>query len=194
MCGRYFFDDTTAEEVERELNLKRGSLRAEKGDITPGMTLPGIVRSCIRGKETDVRSLFWGLTSKNAKLVINARAESVTDKPVFSDGFTKRRCLLPATGFYEWDRDRTKFIFRRPDAGPIYLAGFYDLSGNRYSFVIITTRANDSMKPVHDRMPVMIDGSDVKAYLNDSQAALEMLKEPMPQLQRSSDYEQLSFF
>ncbi len=194
MCGRYFFDDTAAEEAERELNLKRGSLRAEKGDITPGMTIQGIVRSCVGGKEMDVRSLFWGMMSKDSKLVINARAESVSDKPMFSDSVTKRRCLLPATGFYEWDRDRTKFVFKRPDARPIYLAGFYDLSGNRDSFVIITTRANDSMKPVHDRMPVMIDGSDVRTFLNDSQAALDMLREPMPQLQRSSDYEQLSLF
>lgn len=113
---------------------------------------------------------------------------------MFSDSISKRRCILPATGFYEWDKEKTKFIFKRDDAKPIYLAGFYDLSENRDSFVILTTKANKSMEPVHDRMPVMIEKSNIADYIKDSQAAMEMIKEPMPELLRSSDYEQLSLF
>ena len=60
--------------------------------------------------------------------------------------------------------------------------------------MILTTAANASMKPVHDRMPVMIDTGNVRDYLKDPAAALEMLKEPMPELDRKSDYEQLSLF
>ncbi len=76
----------------------------------------------------------------------------------------------------------------------MYLAGFYDLSANKDSFVILTTAANKSMEPVHDRMPVMIDVVNAQDYLTDAAAALDMLKEPMPELERSSDYEQLSLF
>ena len=76
----------------------------------------------------------------------------------------------------------------------MYLAGFYDLSEGRDSFVILTTGANKSMEPVHDRMPVMIDAGNAQDYLQDPSAALNMLKEPMPELERTTEYEQLSLF
>ena len=146
------------------------------------------------GTDVALSDLFWGIESKDKKLIINARAESVAEKSMFADSIRNRRCILPAAGFYEWDASKTKFMFKRADKRPIYLAGFYDLSRNRDSFVILTTSANASMKPVHDRMPVMIDKGNVREYLKDSAAAMEMLREPMPELDRSSDYEQLSLF
>lgn len=194
MCGRYLFSDETAYDVEDELHLSRGALATRAGDITPGMITQGIILN--KGGNTDVMlsDLFWGILSRNKKLIINARAESVKDKTMFSDSIRNRRCILPAAGFYEWDAGKTKFMFKRPDEKPIYLAGFYDLSENRDSFVILTTAANASMKPVHDRMPVMIDKGNVRDYLKDASAAMDMLSEPMPALSRSSDYEQLSLF
>ena len=203
MCGRYFFGDRTADEVEKELGLRPGSVSPRLGDATPGMMLPGIVRSRSSAGNsgaqssaglTDVQDLFWGLKGSDGKLIINARAESAADKPMFSESIMRRRCLLPAAGFYEWDRDKTRFVFKRTDGKPMYLAGFYDLSANKDSFVILTTAANKSMEPVHDRMPVMIDAVNAQDYLTDAAAALNMLKEPMPELERSSDYEQLSLF
>ena len=203
MCGRYFFGDRTADEVEKELGLRPGSVSPRLGDATPGMMLPGIVRSRSSAGNsgaqssaglTDVQDLFWGLKGSDGKLIINARAESAADKPMFSESIMRRRCLLPAAGFYEWDRDKTRFVFKRADGKPMYLAGFYDLSANKDSFVILTTAANKSMEPVHDRMPVMIDAVNAQDYLTDAAAALNMLKEPMPELERSSDYEQLSLF
>ncbi len=201
MCGRYFFGDRTADEVEKELGLRPGSISPRPGDATPGMILPGIVRRRNGAQNhdnepqaTDVRDLFWGLTSRDNKLIINARAESVLDKPMFSDSFSNRRCLLPAAGFYEWDKAKTKFIFKRPDGKPMYLAGFYDLNEGKDSFVILTTSPNSSMEPVHDRMPVMIEAANAQDYLQDTSAAMDLLKEPMPLLDRSTDYEQLSLF
>ncbi len=194
MCGRYFFDDKTACEAEDDLHLSRGALATRTGDITPGMTTAGIIRNKDADEDFALSDLFWGIASRDKKLIINARAESVTEKPIFSDSIRKRRCILPAAGFYEWDLGKTRFIFKRTDEKPIYLAGVYDLSENRDSFVILTTAANASMKPVHDRMPVMIDKENIRDYLKDSSAAMEMLKEPMPELDRHSDYEQLSLF
>ena len=205
MCGRYFFGDRTVDEVEKELGLRPGSVSPRLGDATPGMMLPGIVRSRSSAGnsgaqgigsagEIDMQDLFWGLKGSDGKLIINARAESAADKPMFSESIMRRRCLLPAAGFYEWDRDKTRFVFKRTDGKPMYLAGFYDLSANKDSFVILTTAANKSMEPVHDRMPVMIGAVNAQDYLTDAAAALDMLKEPMPELERSSDYEQLSLF
>lgn len=194
MCARYSFSDKIVNEIENDLHLFRGSFSTRTGDITPGMTTQGVIWN----KENDagfmLSFLFWGIVSKGKKLIINARAESVTDKPMFSESFMNRRCILPAAGFYEWDADKTKFMFKRADESPIYLAGFHDLSENIDSFVILTTVANASMKPVHDRMPVMIDKGNVRDYLKDAYAAKEMIREPMPELDRSSDHEQLSLF
>ena len=194
MCCRYYYSDKIAYEVEDDLQLQRGELATREGDITPGMETRGIIRKKSNGSDIVLSDLFWGITSKDKKLIINARAESVTEKPMFAESFGNRRCILPAAGFYEWDINKTRFMFKRTDEKPIYLAGFYNLSENRDSFVILTTAANASMKPVHDRMPVMIDKGNVRNYLKDSVAAIEMINEPMPELDRSSDYEQLSLF
>jgi putative SOS response-associated peptidase YedK len=194
LCCRYYFSDKAAYKVEGDLKLTKGALATRAGDITPGMATPGIIWNKGTNEDLALEDLFWGITSKDKKLIINARAESVTKKSMFADSIRNRRCILPAAGFYEWDASKTKFRFKRADEKPIYLAGFYDLSDNKDSFVILTTAANASMKPVHDRMPVMIDTGNVRDYLKDPAAALEMLKEPMPELDRSSDYEQLSLF
>ena len=194
MCCRYYYSDKIAYEVEDDLQLPSGELATREGDITPGMETRGIIRKKSNGSDIVLSDLFWGITSKDKKLIINARAESVTEKPMFAESFVNRRCILPAAGFYEWDINKTRFMFKRTDEKPIYLAGFYNLSENRDSFVILTTAANASMKPVHDRMPVMIDKGNVRNYLKDSVAAIEMINEPMPELDRSSDYEQLSLF
>lgn len=194
MCCRYYFSDKAAYKVESDLKLTKGALATRAGDITPGMATPGIIWNKGSNEDVALEDLFWGITSKDKKLIINARAESVTKKSMFADSIRNRRCILPAAGFYEWDASKTKFRFKRADEKPIYLAGFYDLSDNKDSFVILTTAANASMKPVHDRMPVMIDTGNVRDYLKDPAAALEMLKEPMPELDRKSDYEQLSLF
>ena len=92
------------------------------------------------------------------------------------------------------DKDKNKVTFFRQDESPIYLAGFYQLSDNKDSFVILTTAANESMIKVHDRMPLMIEKDAVRDWLNDSDAAKEMLKAPMPQLKSRREYEQLSLF
>lgn len=193
MCCRYYYADKTAYAVEKELELAEGMLTFPAGDVVPGMAAGALVF----GKEKmdiRVRDLYWGLRARDKKLVINARAESVLEKPMFSESMRSRRCILPAWGFYEWDSDKTKYTFTGKDGSPLYLAGLYDMSDNRDSFVILTTEANSSMSPVHDRMPVIIDGNNVREYLRESNAALDMIREKMPELERKCDYEQLSLF
>ncbi len=195
MCGRYFFDGETASKIEKELRLNKGSISMNAGDVTPAMN-PVVLTAKKDSAPSEIRvaDMFWGIAGRDKKLVINARAESADTKPLFSESFLHRRCIIPAAGFYEWDRDRNKVTFLRQDKFPIYLAGLYQLSDNKDSFVILTTSANESMIKVHDRMPLMIDKSDVTSWLYDEKAAKEMLHAQMPLLQSRIEYEQLSLF
>ena len=195
MCGRYFFDAKTALEVEDELELDSGLLSVSSGDVTPAMS-PAVITA---GRGSDgvslkVSDMFWGVTGNDKKLVINARAESALEKSMFSDSVERRRLVIPASGFYEWDKDKNKVTFYKKDKSPIYLAGFYKLSDNKDSFVILTTAANESMIRVHDRMPLIIEKNAVKDWIFDTDAAKEMLHMKMPLLESHQEYEQMKLF
>ncbi len=195
MCGRYFFSDKTAHEMEKELGLDIGTISFSAGDVTPG-TSP-MVLAAAKGdvsKGINILNMFWGISGNDKKLIINSRAETVLDKPMFSAAMEHRRLIIPAAGFYEWDNDKNKVMFFRKDNKPIYLAGLYQLSENKDSFVILTTAANESMIKVHDRMPLMIEGNAVRDWLYDSYAAKEMLSIKMPLLESKQEYQQMSFF
>ena len=195
MCGRYYLGDTTAREVEIELGVQVNHEVMKAGDITPAMS--PMVLSATKGeqpKEICASSMFWGIYRNDKKLVINARSESVFEKTYFSDSILNRRLVIPAAGFYEWDKDKNKVSFFRKDKKPIYLAGFYQLSENKDSFVILTTAANESMIKVHDRMPLMIEKQNVMDWLVDTDAARKMLTMEMPLLDKHQDFEQLSLF
>ena len=105
-----------------------------------------------------------------------------------------RRCVLPASGFYEWDRSKEKVTFTLTGEPVIYLAGIYRPYGPENRFVIITREANESMLPVHDRMPLMISPQYVRDWLHDTDRMRNILQEPLPQLLAKRDYEQLSLF
>ena len=193
MCARYVFWDRNAIKVEQELGLPPGSISMPEGDVRP--TMSAVVIASDRGDGSfplKVRYMNWGILDKS--LIINARAESVMEKPMFADSFAHRRCVMPAGAFYEWDKDRNKVTFYDEDKAPIYLAGIYTLSENRDSFVVLTTAANESMIKVHDRMPLMIPAESVRDWLYDDGVAKRMLLSKMPELIKEQDYEQLSLF
>lgn len=123
----------------------------------------------------------WGLIpwfAKDAKMGarhINARAETAASKPAFRDSLARRRCIIPADGFYEWERLESggklpHFIFRE-DGSPLALAGLWaswrDDEGERIaSCTVITTTPNDLVSPIHDRMPVVLTKNDWEAWLS----------------------------
>lgn len=133
--------------------------------------------------------LRWGLVPHWAKdpaignRLINARAEGIDAKPAFRDAFRRRRCLVPADGFYEWQRrddGRQPFAIALADGGPMALAGLWenwrDPAGNWVrSFTIVTTVANRLLAPIHDRMPVILDPADWPDWLGETAAAPERL-------------------
>ena len=143
MCGRYYIDSDMADEIEKVVHDIDQRIRQEHfaGDIFPTNVAP-IIEKSEHGLKLDVCK--WGYSlSQGKNLVINA--------------ILYHRILIPASGFYEWNRLKEKNTFSRYDAPVLYMAGFCDWFENERRFVIMTTAANESMIKVHDRMPLILE-------------------------------------
>ena len=137
------------------------------GNISPGQQIAAVIRDEDVNKLVDFR---WGLIPSWAKepsigsRMFNARAETIAEKPSFREAFKRHRCLVVADGFYEWqkmEKGKKPFHFSLRSAGPFGFAGLYETwlsPENRLvkTCTIITTDANDLLKPIHDRMPVIV--------------------------------------
>ena len=146
-----------------------------------------------------IRAFRWGLIPSWAKderiaaKLFNARAETLATSGAFRESFKRRRCIVPADGFYEWQRSagvRQPFLIHRADGAPLAFAGLW--SGWRHpeteqvirTFTIITTSANAILSTVHDRMPVILEAADWARWLDPSTqdvAELEPLLAPAPE-------------
>ena len=137
-----------------------------------------------RGEGRELRTLKWGLIPswaddpRIASRLINARAETVASKPAFRSALLRRRCLVPADGWYEWRDRRPHFISR---AGPLAFAGLYERNGETRTFTIVTTAAAPDIAHLHDRMPVVLPPEVWDAWLDpahDDPDALRALLVP----------------
>ena len=195
MCARYYARRLQGEELMElfpELSIQEEDQRGETWDICPSMTV-----SALTGGDGRVasRKMTWGFLPAQGKgLLINARAESVCEKPTFRESAESRRCILPAAVFYEWNREKQKVTFSDPAGSLLFLAGIYRPFGEEDRFVILTTGANESMAPVHDRMPLMIERKNVRDWLLDDEAYRQLLLEKMPPLDSCVPFEQMSLF
>lgn len=176
MCGRY---SQTKEFYEIRLQFDVDAFEQEvapRYNLAPGQQAPVIVNE---GKKS-LRLMQWGLVPSWAEdpsignRMINARAETLAEKPSFKRLIGKRRCLVLADGFYEWRRYGRRKVPTRivmKDRKPFAFAGLWDLwkraeGGELYSFTIITTEANELLRPIHDRMPVILDKPCGKKWLD----------------------------
>ena len=193
MCGRYFWNDDAEDAFEEDFPDLAGVVRRLRaGDYTPGMSAPALAART--GSGVCMEPLLWGFPGfDKGKLIINARAESVKDRPTFADSFAGRRCALPAAGFYEWDKKKEKVIFTLSDRPILYLAGIYRPYGDENRFVVLTRGANASMEPVHDRMPLILSGEEVLPWVSDAAKAGDILTKELPMLKAERPYEQISF-
>ena len=135
--------------------------------------------------------LRWGLVPSLAKdaamgaRLSNARSETVAEKPAFREAFSRRRCIVRADGFYEWGRQGSQkqpFFFRMRDKAAFNFAGLWkhwEGDGGRVinSCAILTTEANDVVRPVHDRMPVILHREDYDLCLEDDARKRDLLTE-----------------
>ena len=203
MCGRYYVDDETAREIEKlvrqaEEKLHQNTAAALKRigstDIHPTEEAPVLIAADGHLVCTWLRWGFPMLQNQEKGLVFNARCESAAEKAFFREGIRHRRIAVPATAFYEWDKEKTKYTFQKEDQKPLFMAGCCRHYGDGEHFVILTTAANSSMEPVHDRMPLLLEGAEVLDWILDNNRTDFILRKTPPLLKRSTDYEQMSFF
>lgn len=194
MCGRYQFSVTEQDGLAQIAeNARRRAARLGQaetaqapfpaaGDICPAGTAPVLVA---RGGRIVGAFQTWGMR-RYGKTIINARAETATEKPMFRRNILDQRCVIPASAYYEWDAGRHKYRFSIPGQ-PLYFAGLYDVDaqtgGDR--FVILTTKPNAAVQDIHDRMPLILRREDVRPWLTDHGAALALLGRPSPPLRRT---------
>lgn len=190
MCCRYFYDQLKVNKVLEDLGILRDAAWLPPGgEINPGSGSLMIRAGRDRPSATGA---VWGFPGAKGGLVINARSETAAVRPMFSEALRKRRCLLPAERFFEWDRDKNKVTFSAPDVRVIFLAGLWSVYANVTRFTVLTTAANASMLPVHDRMPLMVGAEDMERWLSDSDFASGYLGAEMPLLRAEREYEQMS--
>lgn len=201
MCGRYYVDDETAREIEKlvwQINArkKQEALR-EVGRITAGDIYPGKDAPVLSGADGSICCgwQYWGFPGfQGKKLIFNARCESVLEKPMFRDSILHRRIVIPASWFYEWNPRKEKYSFRRKDMPVLFMAGFSRQYEDGEHFVILTTAANTSMKPVHDRMPLILEREKITEWMMDDTKTEGILHQTPCLLERKTDYEQMSLF
>jgi putative SOS response-associated peptidase YedK len=194
MCGRFTLtadNETVAPQFElplpKEMNL------APRYNIAP--TQPVAAVRLNRG-ERELTHFHWGLIpswSKDAKVgsrMINARSETVTDKPSFRTAFKRRRCLIPASGFYEWQKQNgsKQPVYIQPTDEDLFaFAGLWEVwhsadGGEIESCTILTTTPNELMAQIHNRMPVIVEREDYDSWLepgDEPEQGLHLLR-PFP--------------
>ena len=185
MCGRYM---VTAN--RKQLAERFAAQDALTGELPAGVVAPSQVAAVVT-MERKLEAQRWGLKPEweaRGVLLINARAETLTHKPTFRDLLAKQRCLIPAHGFFEWERlpngRKRPLFYRLFNRGLFGFAGLWTASGNAEgrAFTIITTEANDVVQPVHDRMPVMLSPEAEATWLRPdaSVETLLALLQPFP--------------
>lgn len=173
MCGRFTLK--TPERVKFDaLHTYDPDDLVPRYNIAPSQNVLTILE---RDSEREATFLRWGLIpfwSKEPKGFINARAETIEQKAAFNESFQRRRCLIPADGFYEWERNgkiSQPYYFQMKDQAPFAFAGIWDRWKSEGSWItscaIVTTTANEILAPIHHRMPVIISAESYDLWLAD---------------------------
>jgi putative SOS response-associated peptidase YedK len=155
MCGRYVRKGE-AKIIAEALRVQDGQENwTESFNVSPGSTIP-IVTADPAGRH--MVPAIWGFTSTGRALIFNARGKTVDTLQSFRDSFRQNRCIVPASGFYEWrSSDRQPFYFERADGQPLAFAGIWKQVGNNRQATLITTTPNSDMRGIHNRMPVILE-------------------------------------
>lgn len=194
MCGRYVLKRKDLDALMQQLGVKDPRDFVSRYNIAPTTVIPAIRT---RAAAREAVPLQWGLvprwakTSQEGARLSNARAEGIASKPAFREAFKKRRCVVPASGFYEWQtigKQKFPWYFQLRDESPLLLAGIWE-NGRSPEGVeletcaLITTTPNPVVAALHDRMPAILRGEAIDTWLNptlEDPAQLEALLGPLP--------------
>jgi len=180
VCGRFTLR-ANPEDVAEHFELDDVPEMNARHNIAPGQAIATVLAAEGGGRSFEMRA--WGLVPPWAKdpaignRMINARAETVAEKRAFRSAFARRRCLIPADGFYEWAAGSTPkqpYLIARADGGLFAFAGLWEEweSPDRaaiHSCTLVTTTANDTLAKVHGRMPVILDPADYARWLRSTE-------------------------
>ncbi|MDR2711584.1 MAG: SOS response-associated peptidase [Clostridiales bacterium] len=180
MCGRYYIEidekelQEICEEVQKNQQENSRQLIIKfSGEVFPTDIVP------VQTGQNKFQAMKWGFSGFDGKPIINARSETALEKTMFKKPMQKRRCLIPASGYYEWQKStKTKYQFYLPGS-PIYFAGCYrqEKDDPYGSFVILTRQAASSIEEIHYRMPVIIPKEYTSFWLESPSAIESALEE-----------------
>lgn len=178
MCGRYVLN--APEDLSERFQLRQMSLHLPRSyNVAPTDEMPVVVEPT--EEEREALMMKWGLVPRWAKpggkkppTPFNARAESLSEKPMFRNLIKNRRCLVPANGFYEWNQvggAKQPYYITLPDEPMFAFAGLYDEFADEdgevlRSYTVITTEPNELMAELHNRMPVILHRDDEEEWLD----------------------------
>lgn len=184
MCGRYYIaEDDQAEELKQiidMINRKHNGEVKTAGEVFPSETVPVIATS--RTQKITPFAMEWGYSTLDRNRLINARSETASQKPTFRDGMLQRRCIIPASWYFEWnknERGRPKYAIGAENKNVIYMAGIYRFEHDKPVFSILTRDPAESIQFIHHRMPVILPREAVRDWLNTSYRAEEVLQSAM---------------
>ena len=188
MCGRFTLKRPEQVKFERiDFSILEDLI--PRYNIAPSQNVLTVVQ---RGSDREATLLQWGLIpywSNEPKGIINARVETIDEKPSFKESFQRRRCLIIADGFYEWERIgkiSQPYYFRMKDEAPFAFAGIWDRwrvdDRSITTCAIITTTANELLAKIHHRMPVILGSESFDLWLNEESRSsdLKELLVPFP--------------
>lgn len=181
MCGRYVCEEDQSIDLAalyRAVRISHPDVTLKSGEIFPTETVP-----LLMGRELTPTPARWGFAGYGGKgVIINARAETAAVKPTFADAVTRGRCLVPATGYFEWNTAKVKHRYSPADGGILYMAGLCRPSPEGLRFVIVTTPSDPVAiaAAVHPRMPLLIPPTKAEAWLGDTAFARHLLQSPDP--------------
>lgn len=186
MCGRFYIEsDDTPDELIELLNRAEGfgqkadsGFRLKRGEVRPGDCAAVIAMN--RAAKRSVFPMKWGFRM-DRQLLINARSETAASKPSFRQSMRERRCLIPASAYFEWDhreKPLQKYRFSLPDAPLMYLAGLYRFEPDAAFpvFTVLTREAAPEIACFHDRMPVIVPPELHGRWLDRSLTPLPVLE------------------
>jgi len=171
MCGRYYIEDADEAALLEawlgKLSRSTAAVQACRREVRPADFAVTIANN--RDLQPSVFTMQWGYTMENGKKLINARSETAAQKGIFADGMRQRRCLIPASGYYEWrhlGREQQQYAIRPSATQTLCFAAVYRFENMKPVFSILTREAAPRISAIHPRMPVMLTGQSARDWLN----------------------------